>query len=170
VLATATKPEELATLTKEVRTMAIAEGRDPYDIKFYQGMCPILGRTLEEAQAKHAKARENADCLGGLATISGLTGVDFAKFPLAEPFNFGGELGDNTVHTMVKEVEKALQQPNMTPRQLGITFPMCGFWFVTVGTPETVVDVIEDWINIGDADAMNFLCRLFKCSVLTTSY
>jgi alkanesulfonate monooxygenase SsuD/methylene tetrahydromethanopterin reductase-like flavin-dependent oxidoreductase (luciferase family) len=159
VLATATKPEELAILTKEVRAMAVAEGRDPYDIKFYQGMCPILGKTLEEAQAKYEKAKGMADWLGGLATISGFTGVDFAKFPLDEPFNFGGELGDNTVHTMVKAVEKALQQPNMTPRQLGTTFALCGFRSVTVGTPEMVADVIEDWINIGDADAMNFLCK-----------
>jgi len=67
---------------------------------------------------------------------------------------------------MVKAVEKALQQPNMTPRQLGITFAMCGFRSVTVGTPEMVADVIEDWINIGDADAMNFLCKLFRCSTL----
>ena len=102
---------------------------------------------------------------GGLATIGGFTGVGFSKFPLDEPFNFEGELGDNTVHTMVKAVEKALQQPNMTPRQLGRQFAMCGFRSLTVGTPEMVADVIEDWINIGDVDAMNFLCRSLSPTV-----
>ena len=89
--------------------MAVAKGRDPYDMKFFQGMCPMLGKTLEEAQAKYEHAREMADWLGGLGTISGFTGVDFRQFPLDEPFDFKGELGENTVHTMVKAVQKALQ-------------------------------------------------------------
>jgi alkanesulfonate monooxygenase SsuD/methylene tetrahydromethanopterin reductase-like flavin-dependent oxidoreductase (luciferase family) len=158
ILSVCNTPAESAVFTKGVRDMAAKEGRDPKDIKFFQGMAPFLGRTLEEAQAKYDIAKEYADWEGGLATISGFTGVDFSKYPLDQPFQFEGKLGENTVHTMVQSVQKA-KNTTMTPRQLGAEFALCGFGSKPVGTPEMVADIIEEWINVGDIDAINFLCK-----------
>jgi alkanesulfonate monooxygenase SsuD/methylene tetrahydromethanopterin reductase-like flavin-dependent oxidoreductase (luciferase family) len=68
------KPSDLTELIKEVRAMAVKEGRDPYDVKFFPNLTPILGATYEEAKAKHDKWIKNADWEGGLACVSGFTG------------------------------------------------------------------------------------------------
>jgi len=54
-------PSQTAPSIAQIRSDAAAQGRDPQSIKFFVGISPILGATLEEAEAKYASARENAD-------------------------------------------------------------------------------------------------------------
>jgi hypothetical protein len=72
------KPSLLAGLVKEVRALAGNEGRDPPDINFFLNIVPIVGLALEEAQAKSDIAMEFADWEGGLACVSGFTGLDLS--------------------------------------------------------------------------------------------
>jgi FMN-dependent oxidoreductase (nitrilotriacetate monooxygenase family) len=60
-------PSQTAGSVKQIREEAAARGRDPASLKFFVGISPIIGRTLEEAQAKYERARENSDPIGGLA-------------------------------------------------------------------------------------------------------
>lgn len=69
-------PSQTAGSIAQIRADASAAGRHPQTIKFFVGITPILGKTLEEAQAKYERARENADIVGGLAQFSGYTGID----------------------------------------------------------------------------------------------
>lgn len=138
--------------------MAAKEGRDPADINFFPNIVPIVGRTLEEAQEKHDIAMKYADWEGGLACVSGFTGLDLSQFPLDEPFNFEGILSDNSVHTMIEAVQRFLT-PDMTPRQLGKEFAFCGFGTMPVGTPDMIADVIEEWINVADIDGFIVSCK-----------
>jgi alkanesulfonate monooxygenase SsuD/methylene tetrahydromethanopterin reductase-like flavin-dependent oxidoreductase (luciferase family) len=122
-----------------MRAMAVKEGRAATDINFFPNITPIVGRTLEEAQEKYEIAKEYADWEGGIACVSGFTGLDLSKFPLDEPFDFNkaGTLGDNAVHTMVEAVKRFIT-PGMTPRQLGKEFAFCGFGAMPVGTPDMI--------------------------------
>jgi alkanesulfonate monooxygenase SsuD/methylene tetrahydromethanopterin reductase-like flavin-dependent oxidoreductase (luciferase family) len=142
----------------QVRALAVKEGRDPTDINFFPNITPIVGRTLEEAQAKYEIAKEYADWEGGLACVSGFSGLDLSQFPLDEPFNFEGLMTDNSVHTMIEAVKRVLT-PNMTPRQLGKEFAFCGFGDMPVGTPDMIADRIEEWINIADIDGFIMCCK-----------
>jgi alkanesulfonate monooxygenase SsuD/methylene tetrahydromethanopterin reductase-like flavin-dependent oxidoreductase (luciferase family) len=56
-----------------VRARAAELGRDPSSIKFFLGIMPIIGRTLEEAEAKLAAARARTSVNGGLARFCGFT-------------------------------------------------------------------------------------------------
>jgi alkanesulfonate monooxygenase SsuD/methylene tetrahydromethanopterin reductase-like flavin-dependent oxidoreductase (luciferase family) len=56
-----------------MRETAAAVGRDPNDIKIFPKITPILGRTLEEAQAKHDSYRSLVDWRGGIAKLSSVT-------------------------------------------------------------------------------------------------
>jgi alkanesulfonate monooxygenase SsuD/methylene tetrahydromethanopterin reductase-like flavin-dependent oxidoreductase (luciferase family) len=151
-------PQELAPMIKEMRAMAVQEGRDPYDIKFFPGLSVIVGRTLEEAQEKYRIAEENADWEGGLATLSGWTGVDLSQYPLDEPFSFEGKHFDHTIHSMVQATQKSMETP-LTPRQLGKMWAFGGFGRMPVGTPEMVADAIEEWITVSDVDGFNMCCK-----------
>lgn len=154
----ASSPADIADTIKEMRAMAVAEGRDPYDIKFFPQLNPIVGRTLEEAQEKYRIVRENADWEGGLATLSGWTGVDLSRYPVDEPFSFEGTLFDHTIHGMVQATQKYMKDP-LTPRELGKIWAFGGFSQMPVGTPEMVADAIEEWITVADIDGFNVACE-----------
>jgi alkanesulfonate monooxygenase SsuD/methylene tetrahydromethanopterin reductase-like flavin-dependent oxidoreductase (luciferase family) len=54
-------PEHIAALVKEMRQMAEDQGRPGTDLNFFPSMTPIVGRTVEEAQAKYDKYKTMVD-------------------------------------------------------------------------------------------------------------
>lgn len=146
-------PSQTAGSIAQIRADAAAQGRDPSSLKFFVGITPILGATLEKAQAKLERAKENADIVGGLAQFSGYTGIDLSRFPLDEVFELKDAPGDAAVHTFLENFNKTsgTSEP-WTPRRLGIQMSLGGFHPAPVGTPEMVADVFEQWIDEADVD------------------
>jgi alkanesulfonate monooxygenase SsuD/methylene tetrahydromethanopterin reductase-like flavin-dependent oxidoreductase (luciferase family) len=97
------RPEGTKDSVKEMRRIAAASGRDPSTIKAFIGISPVLGRTLEEAQAKFKLAEEAADAHAGLAQFCGYSGMDLSKYPFNEPFNMDNveEGGNQIVRTAI---------------------------------------------------------------------
>jgi len=149
-------PAQSADSVRQIRADAAARGRDPKSIKFFVGISPILGATLEEAQAKYERAKENADVIGGLAVFAGYTGIDLSKHPLDELLELKGVPGEDAVHSFLTAFNhvSGLDKP-WTPRRLGETMALGGFHPAPVGTPEMVADVFEEWIRDADVDGFN---------------
>lgn len=57
-------PSQAAGQIKTSRDHCRAAGRDPYTVKFFAAVNPIIGRTLEEARAKYEEAMKYADVIG----------------------------------------------------------------------------------------------------------
>lgn len=149
-------PSQTAGSISQIRADVAAQGRDPESLKFFVGITPIVGKTVEEAQAKYERARENADIVGGLAQFSGYTGIDLSRFPLDEVFELKDAPGDAAVHTFLENFNKATgNSESWTPRRLGETMALGGFHPAPVGTPEMVADVFEQWIDEADVDGFN---------------
>ncbi|KIW00487.1 uncharacterized protein PV09_08008 [Verruconis gallopava] len=151
-------PSQSAGSVKQIRADAAARGRDPKSIKFFVGISPIIGRTMEEAQAKYERAKENADAIGGLAQFAGYTGIDLSKHALDEPLELKGVPGEDAVHSFLTNFNHAAglsPDSPWTPRRLGETMSLGGFHPAPVGTPEMVADVFEEWINEADVDGFN---------------
>lgn len=149
--------ESLKKYSKSVRDAARAAGRDPSTVKLFTGICPILGRTEEEAQAKYEKYLANASVQGGLSSFGHFTGVDLAKYEIDEPFNFDNEelskAGIQGIFNNFKEVEKGGKP--WTPRMVGAKVGFGGFGPIPVGTAAQVADVMEEWFNGADVDGFN---------------
>lgn len=65
----------------EIRQQAKEEfGRNPQDIKFLALLCPVLGRTEEEAKEKFRYFRSLGSTEGALALFGGWTGIDLSKY------------------------------------------------------------------------------------------
>lgn len=65
----------------DIRRLAETEfGRNPQDIKFLALICPIIGRTPEEAQAKYEEYSKHGSIEGALALFGGWTGIDLATY------------------------------------------------------------------------------------------
>lgn len=73
-------PSVISKNVAEVRSLAKDFGRDPGNVKFLAMICPVLGKTQEEAQAKYERYRELGSIEGALALFGGWTGIDLSKY------------------------------------------------------------------------------------------
>lgn len=74
-------PSVVAKSIAEIRQLASTKyGRNSQDIKFLSLLCPVLGATQEEADAKFKEYRSYASVEGALALLCGWTGIDFGKY------------------------------------------------------------------------------------------
>lgn len=74
-------PAVVAKNVREIRELAQSEyGRDPQSIKFLALLCPILGKTEEEAVEKFEYFRSLGSIDGALALFGGWTGIDLEKY------------------------------------------------------------------------------------------
>lgn len=100
--------------------------------------------------------RENANIVSGLVQFSGYTGMDLSRFSMREVFELKNAPGDAATHTFLENFNKAIGNAEpWTPRRLGETMALDGFHTASVGTPEMVVDVFEQWIDEADVDSFN---------------
>jgi alkanesulfonate monooxygenase SsuD/methylene tetrahydromethanopterin reductase-like flavin-dependent oxidoreductase (luciferase family) len=151
-------PKDTAPYVKEMRAKVAANGRNPDHLKVFPQITPILGRTLEEAEAKRDRYKALVDYKAGLAKLSGYLDVDFLALPPDEPFKMAdGHKPEAAIHALINTL-KRYDHLVLTPRMLGETMAFCGFGAMPVGTPEMVADVIEDWVNNADIDGFNVAC------------
>lgn len=74
-------PAVVAKNIAEIRELAHKKfGRDPQSIKFLALLCPVLGRTEEEAVEKFKYYRSLGSIDGALALFGGWTGIDLSKY------------------------------------------------------------------------------------------
>ncbi len=152
-------PKDIGAEVKEIRALAVEMGRQASDLKFYPSIAPILGRTVEEAQAKYERYEKMVDVEGGLAKLSGYLNIDFSKYPLDEPFDYDKiGLSEAAIQGVAATIKKKDAAP-LTPRELGKRTAFCGVIPMPVGTPEMAADLIEEWINVGDIDGFNVSCK-----------
>lgn len=150
-------PKQTTDAVKSIRASALEAGRDPKSIKIFASMNPILGRTLEEAQAKHDRAMKNADIVGALSQFSGFTGIDMSKYPLDEEFKLDGKPGENTVQSLIRDFNAGMGDDGKawTPRKLGECMALGGLHPAPVGTPAMIADAMQEWIDVADVDGFN---------------
>lgn len=122
-------PSHAAGQIKASRAAAAKNGRDPTTMKFFAAICPFLGRTLEEAQAKFERAKEYADIEGALAQFSGYTGIDMSRFPLDEELKLDtSNAGENVIQGFLGNFTDSLgtEKEAWTPRRLGTKIALGG--------------------------------------------
>lgn len=143
-----------------VRAKAASEGRDPPDIKIFLGIMPIIGKTLEEAEAKFAAAKSRFSVNGGLARFSGFTTVDLSGYLLDEPFDFKGDHFENSIQGVINNIKEISNEEVLTPRMIAELFALGGAGPRPIGTPEMVADFFEEWWRESDIDGFNVNCKL----------
>ncbi|KAH7142116.1 luciferase-like domain-containing protein [Dactylonectria macrodidyma] len=145
-------PELLRAQIEKNRKIAAEKGRDPRSLKFYLSFTPILGKTDEEAQEKFRELGKNASPIGGLVLFSGWTRIDMAKLPLDEDIS---KVDSHEARKLCNIFKPTAETPVWTPRLIGEKAAMSGISPSVVGSPATVADVMERWIEIADLDGFN---------------
>ena len=100
---------------------------------FFVGIAPIVGRTIEEAQARYESYLSNVDYVAGLVKFSGVSGIDMSKYPVDEPFVLSGDPTENATQGAINSMKGTVSDDKpWTPRRLGLKH--------AVSTVQTLLD------------------------------
>lgn len=134
--------------TADIRARAVRHGRDPRDIKFFQGMHFVIGSTEEEARRKGEELDEWIDFDGQLSHMSGAVGIDFGHEDLDRPV---GELKTEGVQSIVGWINDLVTDREPTLRDVAHYTAHNGR---ITGTPEQIADRLAEWRAAG-IDGLN---------------
>jgi len=137
-------PGSARVLIDETRSLAAQYGRDPYDVKFFQGLSLVVGRTSAEARDKEARLEEYLSVEGVLCHILGDAGIDAGALPLSTPLSELGEF--RGVQGWARWAAEAAGTDDPTVADLGRVFERSSR---IVGSVEEVADKLEEWRAAG---------------------
>ena len=129
-------------------------GRDPDGMKILPGALVVVGETVEAAKAKRAHLDSLVHYDSGIASLNGMLGYDVSTCdpdgPLPEipPTNASQSARDRIV--------SAARRENLTIRQLAARAGSYG-GTAFVGTPATIADEMELWLETGACDGFNIM-------------
>jgi long-chain alkane monooxygenase len=135
-----------------IRKLAADTGRDPSEILMFAMMTVILAPTDTEAQAKLADYRRYVDPEGALTLMSGWTGVDFSRF---DPDQVVEHVDSEAGRTAMENITRADPDRRWTVREVAQHVSIGGIGPVIVGSPATVADQLEQWIDDTGIDGFN---------------
>jgi FMN-dependent oxidoreductase (nitrilotriacetate monooxygenase family) len=135
-----------------VREAAEKAGRDPRKILAFNLQTVILGETDAEAKKKFDDYRKYVSYEGAQALISGWTGIDFGQFAPDEPLR---HRYTNAVQSAVETFTTIDPDKVWTVREMADWVGIGGFGPVFVGSPSTVADLLQEWVEDTDVDGFN---------------
>ncbi|MDX3926055.1 MAG: LLM class flavin-dependent oxidoreductase [Shinella sp.] len=144
----ATDKQAARAMSRTLREEAVAAGRRPEDIRIFIGISVIPGRTEEEARDKHRDYLTHASPEAGLAHFAASTGIDFSRYGLDDPIEYGPS-------NAIQSATELAKKKRWTKRQLLDELALGGRYPLIVGTPAAIADELESWIDEGEIDGFN---------------
>jgi N-acetyl-S-(2-succino)cysteine monooxygenase len=136
----------------EVKEQVAENGRKPEHCKVLQAMILLVGRSQAHAEEKLARLDALVDPIVGMESLTGLIKADLSGYPLDGPVpeipedQSGSKTGQKYFLDMAR-------RDNLTIRQLMQVTSRNG---LVAGTPITIADTIQEWMEAGAADGFCF--------------
>lgn len=137
-------------IVSDIRAQAKKSGRNPDDLRFFQGLSPVVGGTEKEALAKEEEYLQQVSTDASLAHLSGSLGIDLGNINPDKPLE---SFDSQAMQGVVKSMIESRPPGTRTFRDL-IRAQMAG-QFLT-GTPEQIADNLETWNDAG-VDGFNLV-------------
>ncbi|KAL1981041.1 hypothetical protein VTN96DRAFT_3150 [Rasamsonia emersonii] len=148
-------PELVRPSVDSIRKQAAEFGRDPADIKIVAGVLVIVGPTDEAARAKYEELLKYGDHEGALALFGGWSGYDLAKYDEDQDFRF---VEAPAVRSMVNHWASTVpgsENIKWNRRTIAEWLLIGGNGAKIIGSPKTVADELERWVEVADVDGFN---------------
>lgn len=146
----ASEHETTAALVSSLREQAVAAGRRAEDLKIFAMISVVVDETDEAARAKFEDYQSYGLLEGSLALASGWRGLDLGQFDLDEA---PGNVRGNAIQGSGTSSSGPTARP--TVRQMGERLAVGGAANVIVGSPTTVADGLQGWMEATDIDGFN---------------
>jgi alkanesulfonate monooxygenase SsuD/methylene tetrahydromethanopterin reductase-like flavin-dependent oxidoreductase (luciferase family) len=138
-----------------LRAEAAANGRDPASLKLLAGISVIVDETDEKAYQKYQEYLSYADFEGTAALFGGWTGHDLSQYAEDEDFQFKGP---GAIQSMVSAWTATVPNSDSikwTRRRVVQEIAISGVCAKAIGSPQTVADQLQRWIDIAGVDGFN---------------
>ncbi|PWH06995.1 5,10-methylene tetrahydromethanopterin reductase [Brachybacterium endophyticum] len=136
----------------DIRTIAAEAGRDPRSVKIFTEVATVVAPTDEEAQAKYEELLSWADYEGALAFYAGITGIDLSTLDPDTPLEY---VETDSARFALEIFSSADPTRTWTPREVSRFVSIGAMGPVIVGSPTTVADELERWVEDADIDGFN---------------
>jgi len=135
----------------DVKGRMARHGREPDDLKIMPALCPVVGRTRAEAQAKYDELQALIDPLVGLSALYNSFG-DLSGHALDDPLPDGARGNQEMRSVSTQQVERA-QREKPTIRQAYLRAGLTGS--ARIGTAEDIADEMQAWFEADACDGFN---------------
>ena len=143
---------EIAAVGRDVRERAERAGRDPAHVKILAGARPVVAATDDRARRRWAELDACRSIDGTLARYCGYLGIDLAAWPDDTPV---ANVPTEAIQTILRTVTGG--DPTMTVARARERIARGGGRPQFCGSPTTVADEIERWIEPGGIDGFLFM-------------
>ena len=140
----------LKAYVSEIRQKAAAAGRDPRKILIYNLTTLIIDETDEKAQRRFEEYQNYTSYDGSLVFMSGWSGVDFGQYAPTDALK---KVETNAIVSMVEHF--AGKDRAWTVDELAKWGGIGGVGPVFVGSPTTIADILQEWVEDTDIDGFN---------------
>lgn len=138
-----------------MRDMAVQHGRHPDHVRIFPGLMPIVGRSQQEARDKYEELRALVDDETGLRGVYRLAGgLDLSQFDPDGPLP---ELPPSNAARARQEMVIAMGKRGLTIREIGRVLGMSQAHRVLYGTPQSMADDMQEWLEAGACGGFNLL-------------
>ncbi len=148
-VAAPTKPI-LKAYVADIRARAAKAGRDPRKLRVYTLVTVITDETDAKAQAKFEALKSYSSYDGSLVFMSGWSGIDFGQYA---PTDVVKHIDTNAVQSLVENL--AGGDKSWTIDELAKFGGIGGAGPVFVGSPSTIADILQQWVEDTDVDGFN---------------
>ena len=142
---------------RDVKNRLVKYGRHADDLKIMPGVSIFVAKTEQEAQEKYDFLNNLIHPEVGLSLLSALAGgINLAKFDLDAPFPKIEDADINFSSRQQMMIDIA-RKHNFSIRQLYQYIASARGHWTLIGTPEQVVDQLQEWFENDAADGFNIL-------------
>lgn len=142
---------------RDVKSRLVKYGRHADDLKIMPGVSIFVAQTEEEAKAKYDLLNSLILPDVGRGLLAGLAGgIDLSKYDLDAPFPKISD-ADLTFSSRQQLMIDIAKEHNFTIRQLYEYIASARGHWTLIGTPEQVVDQLQEWFENEAADGFNVL-------------
>jgi len=134
----------------DVRARAARAGRDPRKINVYTLITIITDETDAKAQAKFEEYKKYFSYDGALVFMSGWSGIDFGQYA---PTDLVKKVETNAILSVVEHL--AGGDKSWSIDELAQFGGIGGLGPVFVGSPSTIADILQQWVEDTDVDGFN---------------
>jgi len=147
---------------KEIKSRLAKYGRAKDELLILPGLSPVIGRTEAEAKAKYDELQELIPDVSGKAFL-GLIGIDFSKYSPDDPFpEIPITEGPQSRQKLIADMAR---KDNLTIRQVFQRLAGARGHLVIYGTPTSIADQLQEWLEKEAADGFNIMPPLLPSSL-----
>jgi FMN-dependent oxidoreductase (nitrilotriacetate monooxygenase family) len=148
-------PQFIRKSVDDLREQAAKIGRDPQSLKTLAVMFVIVAETDELAREKYDEYNSYVDPEGALTLFGGWFGLDISKYP--DDLDLREVTDNDTLAKIIAQWATSCSETDgmWNKSRVAKEYVIGGRGEVIVGSPTTVADRLEEWVEIGDVDGFN---------------